>query len=59
MCPDYYASRLDLFMLFLKLKQIREMENRIHWSLMNWFGKIKVMNWTDGHVEGIADYETE
>lgn len=24
---------------------------------MNWFGKIKVMNWTDGHVEGIADYE--
>lgn len=55
MCPDYYASRLDLLILLLKIKQIRGMENIIRWSIMNCFGKIKVMNYSDDYVEEMTD----
>lgn len=33
------------------------MENHIYWNIMNWIGKIKIMNWSDEYVGGMADHE--
>ena len=33
------------------------MDNIIHWSIMNWFGKIKVMNWSDDYAKRMIVYE--
>lgn len=38
-------------------RYIKGMENIIHWSIMNWLGKIIVMNCWDDYEEEITDDE--